>query len=83
MKLDSSTALFQSDQSQKTQEDAFLFLGQSFMAINQLDSALKAFKKVMLMTKSIAAAEAKYQICKIFHLTTFFAWAIYQEYLIR
>jgi len=38
------------------------------MAINQLDSALKAFKKVMLMTKSIAAAEAKYHICKIFHL---------------
>ena len=60
--------LSMSDQSQKTQEDAFLFLGQSFMAINQLDSALKAFKKVMLMTKSIAAAEAKYHICKIFHL---------------
>ncbi len=56
------------NQSEKTYEDAHLFLGKSYMSINQLDSAHHFFQKVTQTTKSIAAAEAKYHICEIFYL---------------
>ena len=57
-----------SDQIEKTYEDAYLFLGQSYMSINKLDSARHFFQKVTQLTKSIAAAEAKYHICEISYL---------------
>ena len=50
----------------KTEEDAYLFLGQSYKEVGQVDSAEQFFKKVLLLTKSIAAAEAKYSICEIY-----------------
>ena len=56
------------DISSKTEEDAYLYLGQSYKAIGQLDSAEQFFQKVIDKTKSIAAAEAKYNICEIYHL---------------
>jgi tetratricopeptide (TPR) repeat protein len=57
-----------SDQTEKTIEDAYLFLGQSYLLIDQLDSAQIFFEKVIQLTKSIAAAEAKYHICEIYFL---------------
>ena len=54
-----------SDLNNKLQEDAYLFLGQSYQKINQLDSAKSYYDSVVQFTKSIAAAEAKYHICEI------------------
>jgi len=49
----------------KLQEDAYLYLGQSFQEINKLDSAKQYYDSVIKFTNSIAAAEAKYHICEI------------------
>ena len=57
--------LQQTDLNTKIQEDAYLFLGQSFQKIDQLDSAKLYYDSVIQYTKSIAAAEAKYHICEI------------------
>ena len=54
-----------SDLNNKLQEDAYLYLGQSYQKINQLDSAKLYYDSVVQFTKSIAAAEAKYHICEI------------------
>jgi len=54
--------------SDKTYEDAYLYLGQSYMSLNELDTAYNFFQKVVNSTKSISAAEAKYHMCEIFYL---------------
>ena len=53
------------DLNNKLKEDAYLFLGQSYQKINQLDSAKLYYDSVVKFTKSIAAAEAKFHICEI------------------
>ena len=54
------------DLNKKVEEDAYLFLGQSFKEIENLDSAKICFEEVIQRTKSIAAAEAKFHICEIY-----------------
>ena len=58
-----------SDINPKLQEDAYLFLGQSYQKIDQLDSSKLYYDSVVQYTKSIAAAEAKYHICEIAYQT--------------
>ena len=57
--------LLLADLNNKLKEDAYLFLGESYQKINQLDSAKLYYDSVVQFTKSIAAAEAKYHVCEI------------------
>jgi tetratricopeptide (TPR) repeat protein len=49
----------------KLKEDSYLYLANSYHDLNQLDSAIIYYDSVMYFTKSIAAAESKYNICEI------------------
>ena len=57
--------LLLSDLTNKLKEESYLFLGQSYQQINELDSAVIYYDSIINFTKSIAAAESKYHICQI------------------
>ena len=52
----------------KVIEDANLFLANSYKELGFLDSALISYENVIATAKSEAAAEAKYNMCHIYHL---------------
>ena len=54
--------------SEKVSEDANLYLANSYKELNFLDSAMLHYENVIAITKSEAAAEAKYNICHIYFL---------------